>query len=345
MAVYLSDNNKTQSKTASKRANTFGVLVAFLIFCIWAYSPVSDRANYKLETQSISNPIVRTASKTTHPGNFTPPDNTEDALKLAIRKQNASPLTSQSVSLANVPKHAVESFTPSPAKETFAIAHPELEPVNLAPGHSETYEIKSGDTLTKIFANAKLPISRAIQLAKTKSASQLNSLAVGQAMRIYFDENKQWETLEYDIDKLTTLIITPTDNNFDISTHTKHVEYREFTAKGVIKSSLGNAAELAGMPAKLAYNLIDIYKWEFDFARDLQKNDTFSVVYQKAFINDEYYDRGPILAASFTVSGRTIEAVRYTDSLGITGYFQPDGESLRRGFKRPGYENGSQWAN
>lgn len=326
MAAYLSDNNKTQSKAASKRASTFGVLVAFLLFCIWAYSPVSERANYKLETQSISNPIIRTASQTTQPDDFTPPDHTKNTLIAAIRKQNSPPLTSQAISLAKISKH--------PAKETFALQHPELEPVRLAPGHSETYEIKSGDTLTKIFADAKLPISRAIQLAKTKAASQLNSLAVGHAMRIYFDKNKQWETLEYDIDKLTTLIITPTNENFDVSTHTKHVEYRQFTAQGVIKSSLGNAAEVAGMPAKLAYSLIDIYKWEFDFARDLHKNDTFSAVYQKAFIDDEYVDSGPILAASFTVNGRTIEAVRYTDSQGITGYFQPDGESLRRGFLR-----------
>lgn len=202
------------------------------------------------------------------------------------------------------------------------------------PGHFKAYKIKSGDSLTKIFADADLPTSQAIKLAKIEAAQKLNTLSVGNALRIYFDQNEQWETLEYDYDKLNTLIVTAGAGELQVTNHTKRVEYREFTATGVIQSSLGHAAELAGMPAKLAYNLVDIYKWEIDFARDLKKGDSFSVVYHKAFVENEYIDSSIILAASFTTGGQTIEAVRYTDTLGITQYFQPNGESLRRGFLR-----------
>lgn len=153
-------------------------------------------------------------------------------------------------------------------------------------------------------------------------------------MRIYFDEDSQWETLEYDSDKLNTLIVSPDAGEFVITQHEKQVTYRTFTARGVIDSTLGLAAENAGVSVGITQKLVDIYQWEIDFARDIQTGDSFSVVYQKAYIDDELITDGSILAASFSSGGRTINAIRYTDSVGITAYFQPDGSSLRRGFLR-----------
>jgi len=196
------------------------------------------------------------------------------------------------------------------------------------------FKIKSGDTLTRLFSNANLPISQAINLSRNESAGKLNRLSIGKTMRIYYDQNKQLKSLQYDLNKLSTLKVTVIDGEFDIYTHEKQVEYRTFTAQGSIESSLGAAAEVAGMSSGLSGDLIDIYKWEIDFARDLKKGDHFSVIYQKAFAEDQYIANGPILAASFSTGGRTIEAIRYTDSDGVTAYFQPGGESLRRGFLR-----------
>ena len=196
------------------------------------------------------------------------------------------------------------------------------------------FKIKSGDTLTRLFSNANLPISQAINLSRNESAGKLNRLSIGKTMRIYYDQNKQLKSLQYDLNKLSTLKVTVIDGEFDIYTHEKQVEYRTFTAQGSIESSLGAAAEVAGMSSGLSGDLIDIYKWEIDFARDLKKGDHFSVIYQKAFVEDQYIANGPILAASFSTGGRTIEAIRYTDSDGVTAYFQPGGESLRRGFLR-----------
>lgn len=207
-------------------------------------------------------------------------------------------------------------------------------PASPQPGHVKKFVIQSGDTLTKIFEQANLPISQAIKLSKTKAAGKLKHLSLGKNMRVFFDKNSQWESLEYDIDKLNTLIVTPTNGSFEVSEYEKQVEYRDFAAHGFITSSLGAAAEVSGISLNLAYNLMDIYKWEIDFARDLRKGDAFSVVYQKAYVDGEYIDDGPILAASFTTSGHTVEAIRYTDSNDVTAYFRPDGESLRRGFLR-----------
>jgi len=198
----------------------------------------------------------------------------------------------------------------------------------------KTFTIQSGDTLTRIFSRAGLAISQAIKLSQDENAKKLNRLSIGKTLRIYYGENQQFQTLEYDINKLNTLVANIQNGQFDVITREKQVEYRTFTAQGIIDSSLGLAVGASGMPVSLTSNLMDIYQWEIDFARDLKKGDRFSVVYQKAFIGDEYIANGEILGASFTTGSRTIDAIRYTDSNGVTAYFQPNGDSLKRGFLR-----------
>lgn len=198
----------------------------------------------------------------------------------------------------------------------------------------KTFTIQSGDTLTRIFSRAGLPISQAIKLSQNENAKKLGNLSIDKTLRIYFDENQQFQSLEYDINKLNTLVANIQNGQFDVLTREKQVEYRTFTAQGVIESSLGLAVGASGMPVSLTRNLMNIYQWEIDFARDLRKGDHFSVIYQKAFLDNEYIANGEILGASFTTGNRTIDAIRYTDSEGVTAYFQPNGESLRRGFLR-----------
>ncbi len=308
-------------------------------FSIWAFTPISEHADYTLDSTDISN--LNSAPAPLHAETFNSaitPIEHSSVIGTAIEiEKNPHPekrlIAKTYDSFSDLPI----TDAPNVASELSSIGlSPIAEPVVASPqpGYVKKYQIQSGDTLTKIFEKADLPISQAIKLSKTDAAAQLKRLSLGKHMRIFFDENDQWESLEYDTDKLHTLIVTPKEGTFEVSKYEKQVEYRDFAANGFIHSSLGAAAQAAGMSMNLAYGLIDIYKWEIDFARDLRKGDSFSVVYQKAYVDGEYIDDGPILAASFTTNGRTIEAIRYTDSNNVTAYFRPNGESLRRGFLR-----------
>ena len=308
-------------------------------FSIWAFTPISEHADYTLDSPAISN--LNSAPLLSPADNFTsvisPVEQHQVNDTLTKKANNPHPekylvaKTYDSFSKLHIPDapKATQNL-----RETLTSPTTESTATSPQPGHVKKFQIQSGDTLTKIFEKADLPISQAIKLAKTEAAAQLKRLSLGKHMRIFFDENNQWESLEYDTDKLHTLIVTPKNGSFEVSQYEKQVEYRDFAASGFIHSSLGAAAQAAGMSMNLAYGLIDIYKWEIDFARDLRKGDSFSVVYQKAYVDGEYVDDGPILAASFTTNGRTIEAIRYTDSNNVTAYFRPDGQSLRRGFLR-----------
>lgn len=371
--AYLVDNNKSRTRNVIKYTGSLLIVLLLCALGIWSFTPVSEEANYKLDQakntiQFSASPVAPQAAppivsvEPARRDTSSSPNALESLETLSIY----TPYKAASVKLntlrSSIPVNIdtplkLQVFKPEPPVinlskpvdlpvQTALISSPEsIDPVitsaptprspeSIEPGRVETYTIESGDTLTRIFSRAELPISQAIKLSRNDAADQLNRLSIGKTMRIYFDENNQWETLEYDTDKLNTLIVSPDKGEFLISAHEKQVKYRTFTARGLINSTLGVATENAGVSAGITQNLVDIYQWEIDFARDVHVGDTFSVVYQKAYIGDEFVANGSILGASFTSNGRTIDAIRYTDSSGITGYFQPDGSSLRRGFLR-----------
>lgn len=358
--AYLGNTNTTRKRNSLKLIATLGVVLGVCVLFIWVFTPVSQQTvspSNKVSDQSsaYSGDLFDTredvqfnalsALMSSFQTNITSDQIDVDALNELIRLNSF--IEEISPDLANSTKQADYSLASEWADTgsnlanhtvTFDSFIREITP-NLASNtnqsdHHKTFIIRSGDTLINIFKQANLPVSQAIKLSQNKKAKPLGNLSIGNVLNISFDTNNQWQTLEYDINKLETLVVSPNKSSFKINTFKKEVEYHQFTAHGVIETSLSAAAEKAGISRSLSRKLTDIYKWEIDFARGLHVGDTFSVIYQKAFVNGKSYEDGPILAASFNRRGKVMDAVRYTDSNDVTGYFQPSGESLRRGFLR-----------
>ncbi|MEE9448315.1 MAG: peptidoglycan DD-metalloendopeptidase family protein [Arenicellales bacterium] len=344
---YLAHNDKSHTRNVFKLSSALGIVIVLCVLSIWAFTPISEEVHYKLDSAPTANSI-----SDSFPNSLSGLSALAAMPKLDLDPGSAlTPQMHAAPTDARLFENQVASLSPETSVPALALKSPNLadsakddsnNETNILPvtqtkapiGHVKTFTIKSGDTLTRIFKQAQLSLSQAINLANTKAADQLKRLRPKHDLRIFFDAQDQWETLEYDIDKFNTLIITPNEGKFDISTHTKEVEYRQFTANGVIHSDLFSSANAVGLSINMAAELVNIYKWEIDFARDIRKGNRFSVVYEKAYIDGEFIDDRHILAASFTLGGRTIDALRYTDSKGITAYFQPDGASLKRGFLR-----------
>jgi murein DD-endopeptidase MepM/ murein hydrolase activator NlpD len=80
--------------------------------------------------------------------------------------------------------------------------------------------------------------------------------------------------------------------------------------------------------------LANIFGWDIDFALDLRKNDQFSILYEKQFVDGEEIAAGNILAAEFSNRGKIFRAVRFVDPKGHSNYFTPEGDSMRKTFLR-----------
>jgi len=109
---------------------------------------------------------------------------------------------------------------------------------------------------------------------------------------------------------------------------------------GSITSTLYDALDAApsDLPAanraELAWALADIYEYRVDMSRDLQPNDMFRVLVERKRGPQGAVRVGSILAATFTVGGSELQAIRHQRSDTRFGYFDQDGRSMRAAFLR-----------
>lgn len=84
---------------------------------------------------------------------------------------------------------------------------------------------------------------------------------------------------------------------------------------------------------KLTNALADVYEYRVDMSRELQKGDQFKVMAERMVAPTGLVRIGRVLAASFTLSGATIKAIRFGVN-GDSGYFDQNGKSMRTAFLR-----------
>ncbi len=200
----------------------------------------------------------------------------------------------------------------------------------------ETRQIKAGDTLASIFSNAGLNASTTYQVVKlNKQTKKLSQIRPGQSISILKNPENTLIGLKYQPDLTQTLHIKRQQDQSLTSELIHHPLAPIPTFKsGEITSSLFLAAEKSNIPESVIMELAGIFGWDIDFALDIRKGDQFAVVYNELFKDGEKIRNGRILAAEFINQGKQYKAVYYTDPKGESGYYSPDGKSMRKAFLR-----------
>ena len=196
----------------------------------------------------------------------------------------------------------------------------------------QTYTVKSGDTLAKIFKRAGLSpkdtyaVSHAGEQAKT-----LVTLLPGDKLDLNVIDN-QFAGLRYALSPTDTLYIEPEEDSDELLSHidSKPVEVRHNFAQGEITSSFWNAGVAAGLTDNQIMHLAGIFGWDIDFAMEIRGGDTFNVVYEERYIDGEFVGYGDIVAAEFVNQGEKFAAIQHADG----NYYTPEGRSMRKSFLR-----------
>ena len=232
------------------------------------------------------------------------------------------------VSVVETPA-VVAKAAPATATESRAVAPTDSD----ANWHEVT--VKSGDSLATIFNRLDISAQQLhAVLEEGGAAHNLKKIHPGQKLRVLTSEKQGLVKLSYPIDKLSTLEVSRNGEAFDISTTHRTPERREVSASATINSSLFLAANKAGMSDNITMELAGIFGWDIDFALDIRKGDSFTVLYEEIYLDGEHIDNGEILAAEFINQGKRYQAVRYTDAGGRTDYYALNGESMRKTFLR-----------
>ncbi|RPH47048.1 MAG: peptidase M23 [Desulfobacteraceae bacterium] len=192
--------------------------------------------------------------------------------------------------------------------------------------------IKPGETLYDIFKRYGLDL-RDLFLMRNASASihMLRDISADRRYKLMIDEDNNVHFFKYSINDDIFLNIMRNENGFKAEKIEVEYEKRIGQIGGILKDSL--IASIGEGPERtlLALNISDIFAWDIDFTTDLKNGDTFKVVVEELYKDNEFKKYGTIVAVEFVNNGKEYRAYRFEHN-GKAGYYDDEGNTLKRAF-------------
>lgn len=141
----------------------------------------------------------------------------------------------------------------------------------------------------------------------------------------------------YEITDLDYVMLDFRDSLF-ISRGQKEVTQVDKSASGTIYSSLWNTLVDQGLHPELVMHMARVMAWSVDFYR-IEAGDRFWVLYAEDYVGERSVGVSRIDAVHFLHRGREYEAYRFVSDT-INGYFDGDGNNMRKTFLRAPLEFG-----
>lgn len=191
--------------------------------------------------------------------------------------------------------------------------------------------VKAGDSA--ISSLSTLGFTFADIMAMQAAAKKVHPLKYIQAGHTFTRRDINAVThVYYEIDAGQKLHLSHTKQGWQATLDETVTSHRQVYVEATISDSLFAAASKAGLDDRTTMNLVDVFAWDIDFARDLRKGDSFQILY-----NEQYNDAGKvigttILDAVFVNQGQDYHAIRHRLKNGKEGYYSLDGKSLRKSY-------------
>lgn len=200
----------------------------------------------------------------------------------------------------------------------------------------ETLTVESGDSLAKIFKRKGYSASDLHYMMQSDEQIEiLKKIRPGHTLEFASNDDNSFLGLRYPYSVSETLQVTKlADKEFDVAIDEKEIEFKTRFATATITSSFYMAGKDAGLPDGVIMELAGVFEYDIDFALEIRKDDSFSVLYEEKYVDGEKVGYGNILSAEFTNQGDNFAAVRYTDLNDRTAYYTPEGKALRKSFLR-----------
>lgn len=230
----------------------------------------------------------------------------------------------------------VAFFTYTGGFQTFNRSKPDiLSPVPEKTGkifREITGVIKPGETLYDIFKRYGLDV-RDLFLMRNASASihRLRDISADRQYKLMVDEHNKVHSFNYSINDDLFLNIMRNENGFKAEKIEVEYEKRMGQIGGVVKDSLIASIGEGLERTSLALNISDIFAWDIDFTTDLRNGDTFKVIAEELYKDNEFKKYGNIVAVEFVNNGKEYKAYRFEHN-GKAGYYDDEGKTLKRAF-------------
>jgi murein DD-endopeptidase MepM/ murein hydrolase activator NlpD len=194
------------------------------------------------------------------------------------------------------------------------------------------FRLLRGETATQVFEKLGLEDAEVREAANALAASvDLRSLKAGNRYSAFFNPDSTLASFELTLAGSGRVAMTRRAGGWESDWRPFERRVRVRSVRGEVDGSLESSVRRAGGPSGLAYRVADIFQWDLDFTRDLQRGDQFEFLYEEVLLDGEPYSIGNILGLVYRSKDRVHEAYRYGDS-GV--YYDGDGRPLKKMFLR-----------
>jgi murein DD-endopeptidase MepM/ murein hydrolase activator NlpD len=217
-----------------------------------------------------------------------------------------------------------------------------VDSVVAPPPRMET--LNRGETLIGLFKRVGIGDRAASDIVRAASASAIDARYLKAGMPVEFTsdstlENPKELTFHLGVDRLlhmrrTATGWTGTEERLPWTIDTVVVG-------GTIHANLYQAMDSSAakyFPAhgkdELAWALADIFEYRVDMSRELQDGDEFKTIVERMVGPGGVTRVGKVLAASFSLSGSNVSAVRFESKNASPQYYDATGRSMRAAFLR-----------
>lgn len=218
----------------------------------------------------------------------------------------------------------------------------EVTPCALPTGPQEkTLTVQEGDSFIKLLTQVGVAPEQGHAITSVlRSVTNPGKLTVGQEIQVqYTCENGvcSLQTLSFSPEMGTEIRVTSAADGVFKAEKVKYpLHSRQVAVEGTIQTSLYQDALRQGADPKIVHSIIRVLSHHFDLQRDLQKGDTFKVLYKLTW--DEKLDAGKaetFLFISMTVGGKVHTFYQFKPP-GSNSYavFDAAGRNLKREFLR-----------
>ena len=238
----------------------------------------------------------------------------------------------ESLTSEALPVEAVAAAKPTaPATEVALEAVPSVPPPN---GRRIEASLRSGENLSLLFQRERLSATDLDGIVKSGPiAKRLRSIKPGEEITIDVNDDNDVTRLAWQVDVWETVEFARVGDGYRGREVTRSpIPKRGIYTAAIANGSLFVAATRAGLEDEVAMRLADVFRWDVDFITQVRPGDAFRVLIEEHWLEGEFQEFGPILAAEFTNRGRSHVAVRYENSSDGATFFNPDGRPLRKSF-------------
>ncbi len=206
-----------------------------------------------------------------------------------------------------------------------------------------TVKVRTGETLADVLVDAGIDRGAAFSAVEAIGAIyNLRKLQAGQEVELSYDalgasgDTQSLASLSFEYDPGRSVAVNRLYDGRFTAKEVIAKTRREFVrSEGTITSTLFETAADEGIPLDVMAALIKLFSYDVDFQRDIQKGDSFAVMYEHAVTDEGRPVRNlDIRYASMTLGGTTLKYYGFLQDDGGLDFYNDKGEGVRKALMR-----------